>query len=121
MLAQEPGGTKLFIPSSERHVPEDKAFTVELRLFTVSDQQRFANRGGKKPGTLMRQILGEGVIGWDNLFREVKDKENAGKRKLVPVHFEGPESLDYLPLRVRREIADALMDLNEVDEDDEGN
>jgi hypothetical protein len=121
MLAQDPGGTKLFSPKSESHLPEENRFTVELRLFTVADQQRFANRGGKKPGTLMKQILTEGVLGWDNLFREIKDPENTGKKKLVPVHYEGPESLDCLPIRVRREIADSLMDLNELDEDDEGN
>lgn len=121
MLAQDPGGTKLFIPRSERHLPEDKAFTVELRLFTVSDQQRFANRGGKKPGTLMKQILTEGVVSWTNLEHETTDPENPGKKRRVPVHYEGSESLNYLRLGVRREIADELMDLSEPDEDDEGN
>lgn len=119
MLAQDPGGTKIYVPKEDRDLPEDRQLQVELRLFTVADQTRFANRGGKKPGTLMKQVLSEGVVGWTGLEEEIPDPENPGKKTRRPVNFEGVESLNRLPLRVRRELADALMDMSEPDEDEE--
>lgn len=122
MLAQDPGGTKLFTPACEMDLPEADRLVVEIRLFTVQDQQRFANRGGKKPGTLMTKILAEGIVDIvQGLYEMVEDPENPGKKKKREIPWEGVTTLNRMRIKARRQIADELMDLSELDEDDEGN
>ena len=124
MLAQDPGGTKLFTPECDKDLPKEDQLVVVIRLFTVQDQQRFANRGGKKPGTLMAKILAEGIVdivqGLYDLVPDPNDPE--GKKKIKrEIPWDGIETLNRMRIMARRQIADELMDLSEASEDDEGN
>lgn len=122
VLAQDPKGVKTFIPpSADRHLPDEKRFTVTLKIFSVQDTQRLENRvtaKKAKAGSFNRGVLEEGVIDWFNL-EDVKKVDGKVVRTEVP--YDGPEDLEKISSRVRREIVQELLEVNELDEDDEGN